>query len=474
MLDEVWLSKLSQASNTEVDTCHKLWMTLSRQIETRLSLGYTLDLGQLGVWICQLEKEYIALLEDGERYLIPPKASLSVISLNEGYSPQKLSLTDLSESIASLTEATPQLCEGYLSQIIPLATRLLEAGREVSLPGLGILSPTEEEASGQVIGFSLIASPSLRDSLNKAFCMFSPIKLVCEAAQEGLAVVSVPSLEDLELPKRIEINWTKTSFPPIIPQEVEPAEPLFATTLSGERESKTYAPPIDAQTKALQQGVPPSAIAPSILGRDPQKDEPEEKPHTTEIANKRGKTIWGLLLPGAMLIVTLSYFYFPSSHTSETTSTSQGAKCIPTTSGAEISPGRSHTPIQQKTEASESGDTAKTISLPSPPKEEPSTTPKMPSHTEPLEAISVEQVGAELITLEGGEGLMQISLRKYGHKVFWVYIYEENRSVISNYNNIPRGTRLKLPSARKYGINANDTNSVCRALVLQRALLRVQ
>ena len=77
---------------------------------------------------------------------------------------------------------------------------------------------------------------------------------------------------------------------------------------------------------------------------------------------------------------------------------------------------------------------------------------------------------AEVVRIQAGDRLTRFSLRKYGHKAFWVYIYEENRSRIKDPDNIPIGTTITLPQASKYKIDARDTNSVNRALILQRSI----
>lgn len=64
------------------------------------------------------------------------------------------------------------------------------------------------------------------------------------------------------------------------------------------------------------------------------------------------------------------------------------------------------------------------------------------------------------ITIEPGNTLRNISLKYYGHKSFWVYIYEENKDKIENANNIPLGTKLRIPLPVKYGINPHDKASV--------------
>ncbi|MFI3240535.1 MAG: HU family DNA-binding protein [Bacteroidales bacterium] len=57
----------------------------------------------------------------------------------------------------------------------------------------------------------------------------------------------------------------------------------------------------------------------------------------------------------------------------------------------------------------------------------------------------------------------------YGNMNFWVYIYEENMAKISNPSVIAPGTVLVIPTAEKYGINANDPESVRTAEIKSKA-----
>lgn len=51
--------------------------------------------------------------------------------------------------------------------------------------------------------------------------------------------------------------------------------------------------------------------------------------------------------------------------------------------------------------------------------------------------------------LKKGETLTQVSLRYYGTKALWPYIVKANRSAIKNPNNVPLGTKLKIPELEK-------------------------
>lgn len=76
---------------------------------------------------------------------------------------------------------------------------------------------------------------------------------------------------------------------------------------------------------------------------------------------------------------------------------------------------------------------------------------------EPVSSVVTE-------TVNRGVFLTNISLKHYGHKAFWVYIYQENSHIIANPDNVPAGTVVVIPPAQKYGIDAADTVAVNKAL----------
>ena len=60
--------------------------------------------------------------------------------------------------------------------------------------------------------------------------------------------------------------------------------------------------------------------------------------------------------------------------------------------------------------------------------------------------------------------LAQLSRKHFGSYEFWVYIYEENCDVISDPDRVEPNTRVRIPDAKKYGIDANDKSSIKKAL----------
>lgn len=68
--------------------------------------------------------------------------------------------------------------------------------------------------------------------------------------------------------------------------------------------------------------------------------------------------------------------------------------------------------------------------------------------------------------------LVTLAKKHYGSPWFWVYIFEENRDIITNPNNIKPGTRVVIPPREKYGINPKDPASVRKAQVLSSKYLK--
>lgn len=81
-------------------------------------------------------------------------------------------------------------------------------------------------------------------------------------------------------------------------------------------------------------------------------------------------------------------------------------------------------------------------------------------------------VKPEVVTLTMGKTLRLIALEKYGHREFWVYIYIENKSKIANPNSVPVGVKLTIPPREKYGINANNSSSIAKAIARGNEELR--
>ena len=60
------------------------------------------------------------------------------------------------------------------------------------------------------------------------------------------------------------------------------------------------------------------------------------------------------------------------------------------------------------------------------------------------------------VTMTNGNRLTLVSLKNYGHKNFWVYIYYFNKDIISNPNNVPIGAKIKVPDLNSSIVNPDS------------------
>lgn len=95
-----------------------------------------------------------------------------------------------------------------------------------------------------------------------------------------------------------------------------------------------------------------------------------------------------------------------------------------------------------------------------------------PSRPTTTASPAVEPAAEPVVeTIRSGVFLTTLARKYFGHKTFWVYIYEENKKVIKNPNQVPIGTRVVIPEASKYHIDAKDRRSVDEAKALAVKIL---
>ena len=75
------------------------------------------------------------------------------------------------------------------------------------------------------------------------------------------------------------------------------------------------------------------------------------------------------------------------------------------------------------------------------------------------------------VKIEPGSRLTLISLKYYGSKLFWVYLYEYNKAIIKDPNNVPIGTVIEVPAPEMYGIDRRDRSSIEKAAARQTEIL---
>lgn len=453
---EFWSIRLGELASIQPATSETLWEALCTQLEQRLLSGVALYFPELGLWRLEEHREYIARTSDGKLWLLPPRLSLS---LQQERTTTSVSILLLSEALAETTHVPSEIVGKWLRGISQLWSELLQQGAPISWAGLGDFSPLEQD--GQLAGYRFLPAPEFLAALNRPFSMFAPVEVSSTASLQDLEVLEVERLEDLDEVLPIEVLWASessvdaepiptaspatTPTPPVPPVEEPSAEITEEATGDVETNEPEEQLPVPATLPEEEEKATPVVEDP--LG-DPFRDE-EERPRLL---------VWIFVSIGVAIASCLFFFLLSLSSEGE-------AKPQPTTPSTETTV----LPAEQAPKIADSTSVQDSLSLQS-------IDSVATGHSAPAvsssQSSSPEANRAEQVRLRPGDRLSRLALKKYGHKAFWVYIYEENRMRLKDPDNIPVGAVITLPAASKYQIDPTDTNSVNRALLLQRSLHR--
>ena len=499
--------RLAKASSLHPSSSQQLWQALAAQIEQRLLLGAEIAFPCIGVFTLRQEGEFLAQLPDGTRYLVPPRLSLDLRWERAGREESAIPLTFLIEALVNATKLRAEVIEVWLKAIPTLWEELMREAGSVAWPRLGLFHTVSGNASSTSSGYTFTPLSVFAEALNKPFSMFVPVEVAHKGQGKDLKIREVTSLEvlgeihpiTLLMPtpspetegetavedtkgveqEKMEAVVVQSSSDPVSQiesEEEEKVEVVAEQTLSDPTPQTILGEEEKVEAPAVQTSPDPISLTES------EEEEKEEAPAeaTTPVIppvssvsvtaptatssprrSRSGCYIWlivaMLLLIGAILVI---FFLnnqqknkneakpLPSKPTQQTTPTT----VIPATEPRE----NDSLMIQADSSSGTASDTFTSTPAPAPP----STSKAQPASSEETEVVRIQ----------AGDRLTRFSLRKYGHKAFWVYIYEENRGRIKDPDNIPIGTTITLPQASKYKIDARDTNSVNKALILQRSI----
>ena len=453
---EFWSIRLGELASVQPATSETLWEALCTQLEQRLLSGVALYFPELGLWRLEEHREYIARTSDGKLWLLPPRLSLS---LQQERTTTSVSILLLSEALAETTHVPSEIVGKWLRGISRLWSELLQQGAPISWAGLGDFTPLEQD--GQLAGYRFLPAPEFLAALNRPFSMFAPVEVSSTASLQDLEVLEVEHLEDLDEVAPIEVLWTSESS--VDAEPIPTASPAITSApLIPSAEESSPEITEEAMTDIVPNDPEEQLPVPATLPEEEEKatpvvEDPLSDPFRDEEERPR-LLVWIFVSIGIAIASCLFFFLLSLSPEGE-------AKPQPTTPPAETTV----LPEEQAPKIADSTSVQDSLSLQS-------IDSMATGHSAPAvsssQSSSPEANGVEQVRLRPGDRLSRLALKKYGHKAFWVYIYEENRMRLKDPDNIPVGAVITLPAATKYQIDPTDTNSVNRALLLQRSLHR--
>ncbi len=434
--EELTFKRLSEGTGITYEQIPRLWSAFLQQIEQRLSNTACLDMGGLGYWSLKLNDEFIAEVEGKGSFIVPPRLTLSLSPSKPLESKETYTLLDFTEGLTLATELSERTVTNFLSNFTELLDKVSKEKNEVLCPKLGRLSRILNEA-GEDIGYKLVLAENFAEGLNKPFAMFSPIAVEgLDTAQSKLEVIHYPDQEAMALP--LECYYYKQEN--VIPNknnETMSVEDNDKNQDLGLANDEEYIVPVTENedlslSEEELQVKEPKGEETLDLGALPEEEEQRQK--------EKKKGAWFFYLVLLVFLLALTY----------------GLLRLYQKNKGRLEPNKvisekvqEQAPVKLEKAKPAKADSIKSDSLNTPKKE-------------------VEEY--KEIKIHSGHTLRKIALKEYGHKVFWAYIYEENKDIIKNPNNVPIGTKLRLPAKSKYGINAKDNNSIKKALELEQKI----
>lgn len=446
--EELWYIRLAEQATLQPDTSLLLWRGLVQQVEQRLLSGLSLTFPEIGEWQLEEHREYVARTEEGKQWLIPPRLTLGVRPVEER-SVTSISIDLLRDALSEATQVSVGQVATWLRAIPQLWRTLSEEGKQVVWIGLGSFTPILEDR--ELVGYRFLPAESLCASLNKPFSMFVPVELAASTSTADLELHEQVQLEALAEMKPITILFARQQ-PHVeeLPSSA-PAPEESDVVVDTSESVATF------QVEAVPTPAPPSSEE-TPVDESPSIDIPEEVPSPEVPSGEEQDTrprplVWVLVALGIVATTVLFVYLLSIQPALELKPKAPAVE-------KQVEHKAMHPAHIEAPQAPVVADTLQPV--------EPSTAPTVETSVSPTSSAEV----IERVRLRPGDRLSRLALKKYGHKAFWVYIYEENRAQLKNPDNIPVGAVITLPAASKYQINASDTNSVNKALVLQRSLYK--
>lgn len=347
----------------------------------------------------------------------------------------RLNIQDVAELLAERTGRTREEAERFLRLLVEAITDGVLQDQLVKVKGVGTFKLIEVEARESVhvhtgdrflipahYKFAYTPDKELREAVNRPFSAFETTEILNPVIGEGLEEeVLSPTAE----PEKMNVE---ESVEELLPDREIPLP-------------KSEVKPEETPVKPVE------SVAAAQSPVQPQMP----------LSEKRSAGAWLRYVTIALLLVVVAgVFYFIGRNAAY--------RALQMASVSEVKQEQPVTPLKE-----EPADSLQVASQEEPLME---SAPVVDESVKPVEEPEkpVEEA-VKKVVIHRGDRLTNIALKAYGHKLFWVYIYQHNKALITDPNNVPIGTELILPSPQQYGIDAKSRASLEAAAALQTEIL---
>ena len=347
----------------------------------------------------------------------------------------RLNIQDVAELLAERTGRTREEAERFLRLLVEAITDGVLQDQLVKVKGVGTFKLIEVEARESVhvhtgdrflipahYKFAYTPDKELREAVNRPFSAFETTEILNPVIGEGLEEeVLSPTAE----PEKMNVE---ESVEELLPDREIPLP-------------KSEVKPEETPVKPVE------SVAAAQSPVQPQMP----------LSEKRSAGAWLRYVTIALLLVVVAgVFYFIGRNAAY--------RALQMASVSEVKQEQPVTPLKE-----EPADSLQVASQEEPLMESAPVVEKSEKPVEEPEKPVEDAV--KKVVIHRGDRLTNIALKAYGHKLFSVYIYQHNKALITDPNNVPIGTELILPSPQQYGIDAKSRASLEAAAALQTEIL---
>lgn len=347
-----------------------------------------------------------------------------------------LVLQDIVKALSHETDTSEALCQSFVKELFAIVAERLMDGESVTLKGVGRF-----DVDGGEVRF--VADPDTAAAINSAFDCFEAIELADDFdGDEPMAEDVTPDAAEEETATTVvdETAGTEDVADESTADGAEPEEKESQTDglEESEADSEENKEECTAETDADNETVAEeTAEEETEETAEEEVEETVEEEYDDEPQPKRGgcRFAWGFLAGFVTAAVVAAVAWF----------------CL---FGVVKKPSSQPAVIADDTAKVAAADSDSTAAVEKPQEQ---------SEEKTAEPEKESKKAEQTFKVTNTAYLSNISRKFYGHYAFWVYIYLDNKDIITDPDNLPVGAELRIPAPEKYGIDKNNPESIRRA-----------
>lgn len=346
-----------------------------------------------------------------------------------------LVLQDIVKALSHETDTSEALCQSFVKELFAIVAERLMDGESVTLKGVGRF-----DVDGGEVRF--VADPDTAAAINSAFDCFEAIELADDFdGDEPVAEDETPDTAEEEAATTVvdETAGTEDVADESPADGAEPEEKESQTDglEESEADSEEEKEEDTAETDADDETVTEETVEEETEETAEEAEETVEEEYDDEPQPKRGgcRFAWGFLAGFVTAAVVAAVAWF----------------CL---FGVVKKPSSQPAVIADDTAKVAAADSDSTAAVEKPQEQ---------SEEKTAEPEKESKKAEQTFKVTNTAYLSNISRKFYGHYAFWVYIYLDNKDIITDPDNLPVGAELRIPAPEKYGIDKNNPESIRRA-----------